>query len=288
MPIVKIYGGLGNQLFQYSFAYVADKKLNEGIVLDLSQFTQAEWPVFNLFNLKISAQKTISFNEKNYFHRQLSKICRRIKFIKYNFFKEETPFSFYDRNQIIRNKTYYDGYFSNYKYFDDYRNELINLYVPNFEFDSKSLELLKQIENSNSVAVHFRRGDYVKIGCTINNNYYKKAIDLLENKNENYTYFVFSNDLDFAKKAIMECSNNIKIVPIEIEDGKYKDMIEFFLMKNCKNHIIANSTYSWWAAYLANHDDKVIAPEVKQWNKDFYPTEWKIISTEYEIKGENL
>ena len=76
-------------------------------------------------------------------------------------------------------------------------------------------------------------------------------------------------------------------MPVIVPDGENKDLIEFFLMKECKNHIIANSTYSWWAAYLANHDDKVYAPEVKQWNKNFYPNGWKIISTRYENDGEN-
>jgi hypothetical protein len=167
------------------------------------------------------------------------------------------------------------GYFQSYKYFEKSKNlifDLLEIKNPFFESISKNLNF------SNSCSLHVRRGDYVKISQSNPLNphplqsidYYKEAINLT-NANR---YFVFSDDIEWCKKNLTD----ERLIFIDYPDKKENyfaaDLCELQLMSLCNNNIIANSSFSWWAAYLnTNKNKKVIAP--KMWFSDEYV---KIIS----------
>lgn len=282
MVVMKVYGGLGGQLYQYALAYKICKQFNEEMVLDLSVYATGKWPYFNLDKLNIEPYKVVCFSEKNKILRKISKIKRRIKYKGLRFFIEESPFTFYTYEKVANKNTYYDGYFSNYKYFNDIRDKITQMFTPNFQLSKEAQKYIDDMNNTNSVAIHFRRGDYVSIGCAIGIDYYLKAIDDIEKNGKQNVYFLFSNDIDYAMQEMKKYKKPLNIVPIYLPEGDNKDVEEFYVMTKCKNHIIANSTYSLWAAYLANHDNNVYAPKVKQWNEIIYPEGWKMFESSYQ------
>ena len=156
------------------------------------------------------------------------------------------------------------GFFQNEKYFINVREQLLKDFELTEDLNRQNLEMLEKIKNTESVSVHFRRGDYTKtrlasvFGCC-GENYYKNAIKIVAEKLSNKpTLFIFSDDIEWVK-------NNIKFdyetVFVDINSGKqgYFDLV---LMKNCKHNIIANSSFSWWGAWLNENPNKiVVAPE---------------------------
>ena len=135
-------------------------------------------------------------------------------------------------------------------------------------------ELLTKINNTNSISIHYRRTDYCNLGLTISDTgYYQKALNLLLQKIESPEIFIFSDDLVWAK-------SNVKF-PFPVTFVFEPDYIEMFLMSQCKHNIIANSTFSWWAAWLNSNSEKiVVAPKSwhnKKANTKIYPAEWTVI-----------
>ena len=122
-----------------------------------------------------------------------------------------------------------------------------------------------------------RRGDYVKIGKSLPLYYYHKAIGMMYNKYLTPVFLLFSDDIIWAKKQF-EGYQNIYFIP---DFGKYEDYEELMIMSRCKSNIIANSTFSWWGAWLNNNPSKiVIAPNEENWmrsQKGIIPCDWIIV-----------
>lgn len=164
----------------------------------------------------------------------------------------------------------------NLKYYDSSWNIVFNI-IPS-TLSSRNLSVLQQIQNSNSVFVHIRRGDYLsekyknKYEGTCTKEYYKKAIDLITEKMQKVRFFCFSDDIEWVK-------SNLKIHAVYIDWNKGTDSpIDMFLMSNCKGGIIANSTFSYWAAMLAKDINIVTYPQ--KWENsnlgapDIFPNNW--------------
>lgn len=167
------------------------------------------------------------------------------------------------------------GYWQNYRYFDEYKEELRNIFQIKKQYiSSKAAQFCKDLCSENSVALHIRRGDYPdkwRMGIE----YYLSAIEYISNKVQNPCIYIFSQEREFAEKVILKAKVNKSYF---LEDAKFKDLEEFYLMCNCKHFIISNSTFSWWAAYLATNPTKrVVAPIKNNWDKDFYLPDWKTI-----------
>lgn len=177
---------------------------------------------------------------------------------------------------------YLDGYWQNEKFFNIYRDELIRQFAIKHSLTGICGELLDRIKNSgNSVGVHIRRGDYVKNPdytkkyglCSID--YYIKAIEYCNGHLKDPVFFIFSDDISWAKE-------NIPIPDAVFIDHDNPPWIDLELLKNCRHQVIANSTFSWWAAWLNENQDKiVIAPErwyndpvLNEERKDLVPSEW--------------
>ena len=269
MIIVRVAGGLGNQMFQYAM-YKSLEKKGKLVKLDSKSFYETKKEhngyelerIFDIKPNKPTKEDLEKFDENNI--STLFKIKRKLfgdkKFV-------------YDTKEYVFNKdvyklknSYLNGYWQSIKYFEGIENDIKKDFRFKNQLDNKNLEILNEIENSNSISIHIRRGDYMSpenynmYGCIATPTYYKKAIKVIEEKVENPTFFVFSNDMDWVKKNI-QINSRVFYIDINSGNGSYKDMQ---LMSNCKHNIIANSSFSWWGAWLNENKNKiVIAP--KKW-----------------------
>lgn len=275
MIIVKLQGGLGNQMFQYAIGRKISSNLKTKLMLDTSGYKNDPLRQEQLSNFIIDAETTDSK-----ITRILYSILKKLK--KFKVFSEKETFA-YDQSFLnIEPYTILEGYWQNYNYFTSIKNVLKNeLTLRNV--DEKILEYSKKIISSkNAVCLHIRRGDMVtnqetnKVHGSMDLNYYLDSIKLAQDKLGDPTFFIFSDDIKWAKENIKDIDANF--IDFTNTNEAYKD---FFLMRCCKHFIIPNSTLSWWAAWLESNDKSiVIAP--KKWlsirNLELYsnliPTNW--------------
>lgn len=287
MIIIQIRGGLGNQFFTYAIAYALSKDLNTDIMID-KQLYQTFYKLrdFQLDDFQIDTSKVLM--KKSYGHNRIScKIFNMIHDIKIKtiyhaiIIKEEEEFAFQKINVQKEDNIYLcDGYWQCYQYFDKYRNDLKQIFQLKNTKVLNSNKKMSIITDKNSVAVHIRRGDYksFKGGKCLSFRYYENAMQKMRNLVGTCARFiVFTDDIEYCKKYFSKEKDVIFFSDI----FHVTDVEEFYLMSKCSHFIIANSSFSWWAAYLGDGETKkVIAPVVDMWKKEFYLPEWNVIETE--------
>jgi len=293
MVTTKILGGLGNQMFQYAAARAVAMKFGCPVRVNITAFKT--YQIHNGFELQKFAldRETLKLDcpqdktpkqEIGYSKFSLSKLMRflsrKLNTIKPNLYVEK-DFS-YDADLLNQSPPVtIEGYWQSYKYFSDIREQLLEdfrLLVPPVDLNQ---ELAKKISESNSVSIHIRRGDYV-FNANANSyhgicgsDYYQKAIDKIESITSYPTYFIFSDDIDW-------CRQNLKLSkePIFIAHNQGANShFDMHLMSLCKHNIIANSSFSWWGAWLNTNQNKcVIAPEkwfaIEKNTSDLLPLNW--------------
>ena len=285
MKIVKINGGLGNQMFQFAFYKALQHSNNNEVFIDLSAYQGKQFQdginlLHNGFELpelfSITYQeaplknvKKLSTQPKNLLNRVLRKyFTKKTHFIDKNFgFNEELI------SKPLPSNIYLEGYWQTEKYFSHIKDELLKDFSLKTPLSKKNLDILEDA-GTETASIHIRRGDYLKTQ-TLNvcsKDYYLNAIKLLFSKANPKSILVFSDDIPWCKSdlkleeyldSILEIKD-VKVYYIDWNTGKdsYQDMQ---LMSKCKYHIIANSSFSWWGAYLDPNPEKiVIAPSV--WN----------------------
>lgn len=257
----KLYGRLGNQMFQIAtaWAYAQDKSLE--FILPPSTLNEREWPYYWRAEYALGFKRTIDI--EGYF---LEAVYKELK-PGYNPIPHYTDFLGTGFFNLIT----FDGYWQSYKYFNQYKNELKKL----FKFDHQSAK--PKIDNlSEYVAIHVRRGDYVEHASKfppVTVEYLNEAIELFNCYNQ-YKFVVFSDDITWCKENLKSELSTIIFYPKgdDIEDQK--------AMYQCRGFIISNSTYSWWPAYFSENKI-VIAP--KNWfgpdnahiaHNDLLPENW--------------
>ncbi len=248
-------------MFQYAYGRnleIAGKQIS----FDISFFDGAK-PVFdtarifklNKFNIQTKARFGKFITKKDLLINYLNKIKRRLGF-------------------------FVDEYYQNEKYFIDIAGEIKKEFTLKNDFSEKAKEYLQRIENSNSVSLHIRRGDYVenkKVNayhgvCGLD--YYNEAMRIIKEKINNPVFFVFSDDIAWAKENLKGTEFVFVSCP-EIEDVE-----ELILMSKCKHNIIANSSFSWWGAWLNNNSEKIVIAPKKWFNNkkakqmDIVPSNW--------------
>lgn len=265
MIIVKIVGGLGNQMFQYAYAKELEQK-GYDVKIDISAFDTYklhggyQLDKYNI-DLKVSTYKE---NKKYYSNSLLSKVLRKIGIETSNAIREKSLL--FDNTFLnIEDNNYVEGYFQSEKYFKDIRNILLEEFAIKQELFIYTKEIKQNIEESkNSCSIHIRRGDFINaknasIHGACNLEYYQKAVEHIQTHVEDIHYFIFSDDIRWVKE-------NLKLenaVYIESEEKRIPHE-DIYLMSLCKHNIIANSSFSWWGAWLNHNNDKiVIAP--KRW-----------------------
>ena len=271
MKIVKILGGLGNQMFQYAL-YLSLKETfpQENVTVDLSCFhgyhLHNGFEIARIFSLhpdKATVMEIlrIAYYYPNYFFWQIGK---RVLPQRKTMCAESTKLLF-DKSVLQREgDRYFDGYWQDERYFIDCRRTILNTFkFPPFT-DDNNLALLKKMD-TNSVSIHVRRGDYVgnKLYqgiCDLN--YYREAIMKISSYISPSMFCDFSNDIEWCRDNL-ESFIKAPIYYVDWNSGteSYRDMQ---LMSCCGHNIIANSSFSWWGAWLNQNSSKiVIAP--KRW-----------------------
>lgn len=286
MYVVRIIGGLGNQMFQFAFYSFLARRLTD-VKIDTLGFEN--YDLHTGFELErvfgITANK-VSLSEVNritdfYNETILLKLKRKISGRRRNYMNESS-FSW----SVIESKQdlYLDGYWQNDSFFD--HKEVLDIFQFKKDLSPEYKKIVNSIKTCNSVSIHVRRGDYVgnKVYALCDVEYYREAISYIQGVRGNLVFYVFTNDKDWVSKTLLpSLSQDLKLVMVETN---YLDpSVDMRLMSICKNNIIANSSFSWWGAWLNQNREKiVIAPRMwyndKRLNFDYIndlPKSWKLI-----------
>ncbi|SFB94977.1 alpha-1,2-fucosyltransferase [Butyrivibrio sp. YAB3001] len=264
MNYVRVVGGLGNQMFQYTFSKFIEEVFGIRACLHLDYFED------------IKSEPTADFREfgldrmRTGFESVYGEVaCSQI-------INEEDDW--HEKLQAI-DGLYFNGYWQAKKYYEYVKDIVRSDFELKDEYITNSMRsIVEEMQSTNSISLHIRRTDYIKENITLKDEYYYKAIDVLRQKigKNRISVFAFSDDLDYADKLMnnLECES-YTIMPIR---PAYQDL---YLMSKTKHHIIANSTFSWWGAVLGNSDDSLtVAPLI--WFKDrkspdIYMNDWILI-----------
>jgi hypothetical protein len=289
--IVRLQGGLGNQLFQYAFARSIALRKNIDLKIDISLLGEvsnsAENAIVRYYDLDFFKLKTPFANKKEIelFNGKLSpSIIQRVIY-KINRILGNYPLviqngNIYNENQIngIGNNACIVGRWQSESFFIEnsaaIKKELnFNSFTPN----KYSLNIANDFKNNISIGVHIRRGDYYSlreysegIGC-LSESYYFEAINYLKNKfqSSDLKFYFISDDIDWCKKIFISISNSVFVEQEKTKKGYISDL---WLLKQCKHVIISNSTFAWWGAYLSeNNEGLIVAPLKWARTKEFTP-----------------
>ena len=302
MIYAQLMGGLGNQLFIYSFCKRLSVETGNKVVfffdsedgrnLEITQFCLDEsfeiikdkFPVENISNIKIYKlfRKIIEHLPNGNMHDWFVKLASKfgVVFILEGYV--EIDYKALKRLEDI----IVVGFFQSSKYIDCVKDVI----VPEFEMKpkyekllrSETMETLALLKQENAVCLHIRLGDYLKpmykerfLVCT--DMYYQKAIKIIKNRVEKPVFYIFSDSIELVKNTMPYLADlDVRFID---NGGEQAVVIDFLMMRNCKHFIMSNSTLSWWAQYLSSNSDKiVIAPN--KWlktgydNRDIYQEHW--------------
>lgn len=278
MKIVKYIGGLGNQMFIYAFSVALRETFKQEILVDTHYYKSRNFhnglEIERIFGIhlteaKLSDKLKMSWYFPNYWidYHLLGKLPARKNTVR------ELPGQKVNFELLgDSSDKFYDGYWQSYQYFDSCRDVILKEFTfPKISMEDKlNFELNERLKNEeNSVGIHIRRGDYLKNWkyrglCGID--YYQKAIAYILEHIKSPKFFLFSDDIDWVKENISPLLKGYDVTFVNWNHSinSYKDMQ---LMSMCKNLIIANSSFSWWAAYLNQNNPIVVAPE--KWINSF-------------------
>jgi hypothetical protein len=289
--VVRLFGGLGNQLFCYAAARRLSIVNNCELIIDhITGFDRDPYHrVYMLDNFKITAKKASYIQRLEPFSRIRRKFNRKIR----------SAIPFCPNNYIYQNdsdlcedlliykvdrKVYLEGYWQSEKYFLDSEEiirEELSVIPPT---DKTNIEVASNILKTDSVALHFRyfENETEDNEYNLDNNYYDKAIESMEKGKSNLHYYIFSDKPDQAAKFMK--SNQHQFTLIDHNHGDNNAYADLWLMSLCDHFIIANSTFSWWGAWLSNNKNKrVYAPDIKltgitSWGfEGLIPDNWNLI-----------
>lgn len=264
MIIVYLQGGLGNQMFQYAFGKHLSLITGRPLLLDASHFGKiAENETPRSFQLsqwsathQLCTERDLEFLKHKQNPSIFERILRKINIDKsYYTINDSTAIDL----KAIHNAdlVFLHGYFQNENYFIENRELISKEFKP-----AKPIEFPYSKEN-NTVSIHVRRGDYISNDKAAQHHgvcgveYFFNAIKTIEEKIDQPKFIFFSDDIEWCKATFSKLSNTIFIEPrtnsLECDD--------LYWMSQCAHHIISNSSYSWWGAWLNNSEEKiVIAP----------------------------
>lgn len=274
MIIVNLRGGLGNQLFQYALGLRLSLMKNVVLKLDIFSYEKNPWAQYDLkhFNIEenLADQNELKrFRINSISKKILNKLRNQFKSYYSNKNVKEIKSIFDPEIFKVPNDVYLTGYWQSEKYFKDIEDIIREKFTVKYGLFGENIRIADMINNQNSVSLHVRRGQYVidpsanRVHGTMDINYYKKCISFIAKKIENPHFFIFSDDIKWVK-ANLSIEYPTTYVDDIIKNKNYDDMR---LMSMFKHNIIANSTFSWWGAWLNRNPNKiVIAP--KKWFKD--------------------
>ena len=296
MFVVCIGGGLGNQMFQYAFYCALQGEYPDNSVkVDIGNYygsvnTHNGYELEKVFGIRLpecdkrTASALADFSPYST-HRVLNKLfqVRRTLFgNKESFIMQDDPTVYYKEVfELNRLRSYmFGGSWINEAYFQNYRDKLLQDFSFIQDADEKNGLMLKKMEKENAVSIHIRRGDYLQTNmCQLGRDYYARAVEIIRERVENPVFYIFSDDVGYARQEFDFVEEDQKVI-VDWNKGmsSFRDMQ---LMSRCKYNIIANSTFSFWGAYLNQYEKRiVIAPAVasKGYQNPFACKGWILLS----------
>lgn len=290
MPTIKLQWWLWNQMFEYALAYSLSRDFHEAIMLDWyfleNRFFSADW-TFRPYELDaFHILKNYPTGNKYWnkiIHPMIQQFFKKLYYWD-RYIQEKNGWFITD----FPHNAYLDGWFQSFRYFENYFQEIQDIFTVKTPISWKNKDFLGCIDAvwKKAVSLHVRRGDYVTLDgankwhgvCSID--YYEKAISYMLNQSTDSVFFVFSDDIKWCKEHI-HFPVWVKAYYIDHNGTAWYEDLR--LMYHCSHHIIANSSFSWWWAYLGRNPDKTVIAPVKWLQTDAFSTDnliprtWKLL-----------
>lgn len=284
---VILSGGLGNQMFEYAAAKTLSTRCNTGLLVDLyllKKKTAATIRNYELTVFNIDApihESVITKIAIKGFGIIKSKKTGFLFLSKFGIFRDEKAQYYDKRIENLSSDSILFGYFQNEKYFSNISEQLRKDFTFKLPLTEKNDKIRQKIEQTNSISIHIRRGDYTNANSnlpTLDISYYKKAIEHFSHEIDNPYFYIFSDGIDWVKQHLDLSEFNHEFIDWNKNEDSYIDMQ---LMSLCKHNIIANSSFSWWGAWLNNNPYKIVIAPLQWYKNDtgiypdgFLPKEW--------------
>ena len=261
--IVKMSGGLGNQLFQWATFYALSKKSGIPYFIDLSHYDHnGDHGGFRLDNLQLGVLPTLakSNSSKHFFEKVICRMCLHWPQVS-SVFRKFIHEGLLDSGDLpVIPDGVYMGFWQSHRYFDSCWDDLKKMVIPK-KVTPRVQILLEKMEHERVLSVHVRKGDYVTNAkanqthgvCSLS--FYRKALSYMIDVTDIHSVFVFSDDIAMAREEL--ASELSRFENVEFIEGNTQEE-DLFLMSRAYHHIIANSSFSWWGAWLGKHKEQVV------------------------------
>lgn len=268
-----IVGGLGNQMFQYAAGLRLERERGTQLRLDIQDYVNYDDReyVLDFFKIKaeiaIPAEVAIYRKYQDFPYRRIPQpLLRLVPPFRGKTYYHQKVFHYDPIFETLPDNTYIKGHFVSYKYFEQVEKEIFDNFQLKNGYSKAAQKLQKEVKKDTCISLHIRRGDYVKVPKfkarhgVLSLEYYQNALTLIESKiGKKFTIYAFSDDIDWVKKNL---KTKHKIVSVSDKISlPHEDLL---LMSECDHNIIANSTFSWWGAYLNQNENKIVC----------YPSNW--------------
>jgi hypothetical protein len=285
-----IIGGLGNQMFQFACGYATASRLNQPLFVCLDQFERYKlhngYELDNIFNVNApelsceARDELIGWRGEPNIRKVIAKLGFRA-IMPENWF-QESSLRYCEGINLIDGDCYLHGYWQSEKYFKDYADDIRQVFKFSHQITGKNLEVLSMMRQQPSISVHVRRGDYLsnknnKIFNCLGVDYYLEGLQILMNRFPGSKIFLFSDDPEWVRTSLEPFIPDASIINHNFGENSYWDMM---LMSSADHHIIANSSFSWWGAWLNPSKEKVVISP-KEWYlnspdkcSDLIPEDW--------------
>lgn len=281
--ISHIKGGFGNQLHQYGTGLALAHRLKAKFKVDLSFFDIEQYKKWYKLdkinvNIEIASHEEIEILKSkpnaSIFYRGLKKLGFHSQYAKKTDIADVYGFEPDKRILNLQHSAYLSGWCPKEIYVRPIRSILIEQFTPKEKLSQCAENYLKKIKSTNSVSIHIRRGDYLELEHffrIIPIDYYKEAVIEISKTVQDPVFYIFSNDLNWVKDNLDFVKNPIFVDMSACENySGLADIEEYEIMKHCKHNIIGNSSFSWWAAYLNENENKMVFTPKKWFNDQFY------------------
>lgn len=290
MIIIRISDGLGNQMFQLAAGLAVSAERGASLRLDISCFAddrmQRRFELNRVFSCaaeiagKADVRRILGWQHPHRVRRIMSR--RGMAMLRRKELVIEPHFHYWPEINHVPSDCYLAGYWQSEKYFQKHTDEVRVRFTFKHPLTDNNAEIAEQISRVNAVSLHIRRGDYVSDSGTRAKHgvclpgYYEKAIHYLAKRVESPHFFVFSDDMDWVRFNL-KISHPCCFVAHNRGEESYNDM---HLMSLCRYHIIANSSFSWWGAWLNPDKDKIVVAPERWFNNhpvytgDIFPAGW--------------
>lgn len=289
MIVVKITDGLGNQMFQYAYAKFLEVELSKKVYLDISDINKLrehnqqaqKWNrlcdkreyKLNSFSISlpiIDEQKAYEMSRQTNSKYKFINYCDLLRLLPIVYLRE-TDYREVGVKFTKYQDYYIEGYFFDKRYSETIGNILKREFRPKEKMQIPE-EMTRILKTKETVSLHIRRGDFLRVGRNISEDkYYEKAIQYLKNRLGDIVLFIFSDDIEWVK-----ANKKFEEEHFFISDKGFSDNQELFMMSLCRHNITANSTFSYWGAWLNSNKEKVVISP-KGWKKKIIPESWFLL-----------